>query len=183
MKIILYYAIGAALIEISSWLLVLLNKKNMFLFPLSLYFQFLILSVYFYKLIRVEKFRKIQLFFIISVVVFLLIRTLFNPELLTSADRINYALVIVPLIICCVYAFGRGLLNEDLYSYTSLNYGMILYLSSSSVIFLSRDILINDLKLSVVQFKYVYIFNNLIYVFFLTIILFTIWKQTKRALT
>jgi hypothetical protein len=181
MRIIFYYSVGATTIELSSWFFVLFGKQNMFLFKTSLLFQCLSLSIYFFVLISEKNFRNILKGTLAFAILYSFLQLLVESDSFIRDDQLSYAILIIPVVIYCIYSFAKGLSDSKISSYGLLNFGMFLYLSSSSIIFLTRDILLYEIKLSLDLFNYIYIINNLIYIFFLTIILKYKWRSKKVA--
>jgi len=176
LKPLIYYIFIAFVIECLSRLLTTYGKHNIFLLNIFVFIQFTCFSIYFIKIFDRSNIKCIIKYTMYLVVGCLLFQYIVNIDFFIKYNPLGYLITMLPVIFYSVCAVFMSVLEKKLNKYLLINFGVIMYVSSSLLVFLSSNLLL-DLKLY--QFDYIYVLNNLMYIVFLTLILINIWKLTN----
>jgi hypothetical protein len=174
LKIITAYLLVTFVIEIVSDRLSTIGVNNLYLSHVYFIEQFLLLS-YFYSTLD---FSKIQLLFLkISVGVvltILMIQYILFPKLIFQFNEIEIVLCNFPLIIFSLFHYYNSIGEKT--SYPFINMGVLVYLSCSTVVFCSGNLMtLLNMKVN----RTIWVFNNIISILF-QVLLFVEWYRFYR---
>ena len=173
------YVLGALIVEIVSHVLVFYGYQNLLLIYVLLLLQLLVFGGYFKTIIPSVKVKKSIQYTIALVLLLVLVLAMVNPSYFLKLNPEIILLANVPLIAYSSYCLAQGLTQKNVLVYSYINFGLFLYLASSTIVFSSGELLL-DLGLSVQYFDYLYIFNNTIYIIFIVLILMNLWSFVQK---
>ena len=170
-KTILVYLVIMSLIEsVCNYIGFFIPGNNLFISHFQYNIQFLILSVFFYKLFHTPFLKKLVVFNCIAIWSFLGYQYFLTPEIfwicyLPEILSISFILIIYALI---------HLYNSlgEVKSYYYFSIGLLMYLLCSSIIFMAGNVV---LVFCEDPFIDIWIFNSLLYIVFQALI-FKEWK-------
>jgi len=172
-KLISLYIIGALIIEVTSRILINNGKENLFLLNLLTVFQFVIFSHFFQEIFKNKNLKKMVKNIIYIVLVFLIIQYTLDYSLFFSYNPVGCLFTMTPIIIYSLLTIFKTILVKRLSKYSLFVFGLLMYMSSSLIVFLSSNLLVG-LKFN--QFTFIYTLNNIAYIIFLILIIINIWK-------
>ena len=176
-KIITCYIALHTFVEFSMSILGFFKILNLYFSHLYFIGQFIILSFFYTTLLKDKLLKKIIKVYLITCLIILIIQYSLKPSLFFTFNLFEIFITCFPLIIYSVFYFYQ-MLNEKKEFYY-INSGMIIYLFGSTIIFLSGNII----NLYSTKFaKGCWIFNSLLYVFYLILMLIE-WKKNYSKLT
>ena len=146
-----------------------LHKPNLFLSHFYFISQFLILSFFYYHLLK----SKIVFLIIIPVFLFLGYQYLFDHSLVNKYNVIGIALTQLILMIYSILYLYRSLNGEA--EFLIVNIGLFLYLISSTLIFASGNLVFNEKISEALNFLLVNLKRILYFVF--QILIFIEWRK------
>ncbi len=161
-KLFVWYLVVLSLVEISCNLIgVIKPNANFFVSHFYFGFQFIFLSLLYYKLLQ-HRFIKI-LILIIGIIQMLYITSIYMGDIKLFWNFNTYEIVSTSTILM-VYALYFIFSNFEIeHHYFNFSIGLILYLCCSITIFLSDNL---DLVLLEKPFIDIWIFNSLFYILF-----------------
>ena len=169
-NILTLYVLIACIIQITQFVLAKLLIHNLFLSHFYFILQFILLSL-FYKELLNEKQSVIVKRTMFIVLLALSIHFVFNAELLVRFNVFEAFITSLPIIIYAVIHKYNSL--SKTYEYKYVNTGILVYLSTSALIFILGDYL-SSLQKSDLLAK-IWFINKVLYVGFLLLILIE-WK-------
>lgn len=133
------YLVSMALVQLIMKLYVKLElgDSNLFMFIYFMTFQFVLLSFFFYDLLRY----RLILVLMSLVLIFLGIQYAFEPELYYRYNPTGIIITQAILVIYALLYFYRSLSNRK--QFAIVTYGMFIYLISSILIFASGNLVFN----------------------------------------
>jgi hypothetical protein len=180
-KVFAVYSLAMFFVQLASHIMVKMHMTNLFLSHFYFGLQFLILSLFYYSLLK-EKFqRKVIVVLIILCLSFLVIQYSLNWNLIYTFNLFEIFITSLPLIIYATFHL-YNLLNEKKEFYY-INIGLLIYLFGSTVVFLTANLLLS-LK-TYDSFDTIYSLNVYLYVVYQLFILYDlmgILKTNKKKL-
>lgn len=161
----------ASLLIVDYHELLHIKQNNLFLSHFYFIFQFIFLTLFFSQLFN-KKQRRSQK--IISAIVFsvLIIQYTWNPELYYKFNLLEIFITSFPLVIYSIFHLYNSLSKSGKFMY--INAGILIYLSTSSLIFILGDYLS---KIDRDIASYAWFLNRIFYVGYLILILIE-WKKS-----
>lgn len=166
-----YYLSTSLVILLVSDIFAFLKLNNLFISHFYFLSQFLFLSL-FYKSLFNHKQQKLVTFILILVLLSLTIQYNLQPELFSKFNILEIFLCSFPLIIYAIIHLYNSLTQKGTYMY--INAGVLIYISTSTLIFILGDYLSQFSKSQVV--KNIWLINKILYVVYLFLILIE-WKK------
>ena len=158
------------LIQLLSLLVAkVLHKPNLFLSHFYLIFQFVFLSLFYYQIIK----NKIILFLMIPILTFLSYQYLNDFEIFFRYNSLGIAITQLLLVIYAVAYFFLSLKGKI--TFIIINTGLLLYLLSSTLIFVSGNLIFNVNISESLNFLLIGA-NRLLY-FIFQILIFIEWRK------
>lgn len=172
-KILYWYFIIELLILIVTTILTKFKVGNLFVSHIYFISQFIILSLFYKSLfsLRQKQFVNALLIIVLSVVVghFYL-----NPDKLYKFNALEIFLTSIPLVIYSIIHLYNSLTQKKVFIY--VNVAILMYLSSSTLIFILGDILTSMTRTMVLD---IWIINRFLYIGYL--VLYTIeYRYAKK---
>lgn len=173
------YLIGALCIEVISYILVIYGYQNLFLIYIILLLQLFIFSRYFISIIKSIRVINIIKYISVLILVGIFGILIFDPFFFKTLNPVAVITANIPIICYSVYCLALALTEKEIVKYSLINFGIFIYLSSSTIVFSSGDLLL-DMGVSIKQFDYLYIFNNIIYIVFIILIFINTWNLSQE---
>lgn len=155
-------------VQIGSHILVKFHKTNLFMSHFYFVLQFLILSFFYYSLMKENIQKKTIMFLNVCCSLLLMIQYLITPKLFYTFNLFEIFITSLPLIIYSTFHL-YNLLNEKKRFYY-INIGLLIYLFGSTIVFLTSNLLLS-LK-TYDSFDFIYSLNVYLYVIYQLFILF-----------
>lgn len=171
-NILAIYVLVTGIIQVTQFVLAKYKIDNLFLSHFYFLSQFVILSI-FYKQLLNHKQSKIISYVMFIIIIALGIHFLFNLDLLTKFNVFEAFITTLPIIIYAVLHMYNSL--SKTYEFKYFNTGVLIYLTTSALIFIAGDYL-NNIEKSELFFRPWFI-NKVLYVGYLLLILIE-WKVT-----
>lgn len=137
-KIFLLYLILVALFETIFWILSHYKKNNLFLSHYYFISQLLLLGLFYYKILRENYQKKIAVLLMIIVPVILILQYIISPKKYYIFNLFEIFATSYSVIVLTLFHLYNLLDQKKEYYYISL--GLLLYLISSTTIFLSGNL-------------------------------------------
>ncbi|WP_281763904.1 hypothetical protein [Neptunitalea lumnitzerae] len=159
-----WYAWSIVLVQIVTAYYSSHKMNNLFISHFYFNFQFITVSLMFKHLIHNKFLRKLNMYLVVLVPLFLVHQYVFNPEDFFNIYIGEVFLCSLPLVAYAVYYLYRSieLMNRKWIFFSS---GLLLYLLSSSIVFSGYDILVRDHIETLKKFNF-WILNNIIYLIY-----------------
>lgn len=167
-KIFTLYCLSMLTVQLASIIVVRMNFENLFLSHFYFGLQFLILSFFYYYLMKDHFQRKIIKISLIVCLAALGIQYALDWSLFFKFSLLEIFITSLPLIIFATFHL-YNLLNEEK-KYYYITTGLLIYLFGSTIVFLTANLLIS-LK-SRIAFEQIYNLNVYLYVVYQLFILY-----------
>jgi hypothetical protein len=167
-KIFTLYCLAMLTVQLASIIVVRMNFENLFLSHFYFGLQFLILSFFYYYLMKDHFQRKIIKISLIVCLAALGIQYALDWSLFFKFSLLEIFITSLPLIIFATFHL-YNLLNEEK-KYYYITTGLLIYLFGSTIVFLTANLLIS-LK-SRIAFEQIYNLNVYLYVVYQLFILY-----------
>ncbi|OUR98290.1 hypothetical protein A9Q86_14665 [Flavobacteriales bacterium 33_180_T64] len=167
----LYLTICAIIMIVSS-VLAYNELNNIYLAHIYFVFQFILLSLFYHSLFNSRQ-KKIVTIILVSVVTILVIQYFNNPDLIYKFNLFEIFITSFPLVVYSIVHLYNSLSKQGEYMY--INAGVLIYLTSSTLIFILGNYLhsVLDKDTSI----YIWFINKVLYVIYLLLILVE-WKKS-----
>jgi len=166
------YLIVTFLILITSFIFIIFfnNKNNLYLSHFYFLSQFILLSL-FYKTMFNKRQKKWVNIVLISITLTIVIQYIIKPNLFLKFNTLEVFLTSFPLVIYSIVHLYNSLSDKRQYMY--INAGILMYITTSTLIFILGDYLSNYSNKSI---SYIWFINKVLYVGYLLLILIE-WKK------
>ncbi len=169
-----WYLLISFLISFSAWLLALYKINNLYLSHVYFISQFLLLSLFYHSL-----FNKKQKRYVVAVILLIFIvlsfQYMINPQLFFHFNIFEIFITSLPIVVYAIIHLYNSLNKTS--NYLIINAGILIYITSSTLIFILGNFLaIADMNSAV---RNIYLINKVLYVVYLTLILIQ-WKISFR---
>ena len=159
-------------VQMAATILVKLHINNLFLSHFYFTLQFIILSLFYYQLLKENYQKKIIIFNLIVCLTILSIQYALDWSLFYRFSLLEIFITSLPIIIYATFHL-YNLLNEKRKFYY-INIGLLIYLFGSTIVFLTANLLISlDNKM---PFRYIFDLNVYLYVVYQLFILYELGK-------
>lgn len=155
-------------VQIVSHILVKMHKTNLFMSHFYFVLQFLILSFFYYFLMKEQIQKRTIMILNVACALLLVLQYLITPKLFFRFNLFEIFITSLPLIIYSTFHL-YNLLNEKKEFYY-INIGLLIYLFGSTIVFLTSNLLLS-LK-TYDSFDFIYSINVYLYVIYQLFILF-----------
>lgn len=174
-RIITYYLLCGFIILLITNISAYFKLNNLYLSHFYFWFQFILLSL-FYKSVFINKLQNQIVSIVLFVVITILgVQYLIKPEIFVKFNLLEIFLCSFPLIVYSIIHLCNSLTRRGSFMY--LNAGVLIYLSSSTLIFIFGNYFMG-FKIPIV--KDIWTVNSILYIGYL-ISIFTEWyKKFKR---
>lgn len=161
------------LIQIGSEVLARLNINNLFMSHFYFVIQFILLSFFYYQLMKEPIQKRLIILSSFVFLVLLIIQYAINPQLFFRFNTFEVFITSLPIIVYATFHL-YNLLNEKK-TYYFINLGILLYLFGSTVIFLTANLLMTfQSKLS---FRFIFDLNIFLYVVYQLFVAYDLIKN------
>ncbi len=165
-----WYLVVSATIAITAFILASYKIPNLYLSHFYFITQFIFLSL-FYRALFKSKQKKYVIYTIVLVLAILSVQYAFKPSLFTQFNSLEIFVTSLPLVIYSIVHLYNSL--SHIYKYILINAGVLVYITSSTLIFILGNYL-SDLDFNS-EIRNIYLINKILYVVYLTLILIQ-WK-------
>lgn len=174
-RIFAVYSVAMFLVQLASHIMVKMHMENLFLSHFYFGLQFLILSFFYYSLLREKLQHKIIIGLLFLCFCLLIIQYSLDWDLFFKFNHFEVFITSLPLIIYATFHL-YNLLNEKKQFYY-INIGLLIYLFGSTIVFLTANLLLSlDYKKA---FKEIYNLNVYLYVVYQLFILYDLMAIKK----
>ncbi len=167
-KIFAIYCWAMFAVQLASILVVKIYRNNLFISHFYFVLQFLILSFFYYFLMKEKIQKKTIMLLNIACSLLLVMQYSIDPKLFYTFNLFEIFITSLPLIIYSTFHL-YNLLNEKKEFYY-INIGLLIYLFGSTIVFLTSNLLLS-LK-TYDSFDFIYSLNVYLYVIYQLFILF-----------
>ncbi len=140
-KIFAIYSFVMFFVQFSSFLLVRMHTRNLFLSHFYFILQFIILSLFYYHLLKENFQKKIIVINLTLCLSLLFMQYAINSKVFYQFNLLEIFITSLPLIIYATFHL-YNLLNEKKEFYY-INIGLLIYLFGSTIVFLSSNLLLS----------------------------------------
>lgn len=169
------YLLLMLLIQVSSVLLSELKVDNLFLSHFYFIFQFVLLSLFYVKLFETKQMKRMIKLVLLLVLSVLCVQYIVQRVVFFEFNLLEIALTSVSLIIYSIIYLYESLVKRKEYSY--INYGVFMYLLSSTLLFCSGNIM-KELGNSVN--KIIWFVNSVLFVCYQLLIFYEWYKNIRH---
>ena len=166
------YLVVSAVIAIMAFILASYKIPNLYLSHFYFITQFMFLS-FFYKALFKSKQKKYVVYTILLVLLILGIQYALKPNLFYQFNSLEIFVTSLPLVVYSIIHLYNSL--SSVYNYSLINAGVLVYITSSTLIFILGNYL-SDLDFNS-EIRNIYLINKILYVVYLTLILIQ-WKTS-----
>lgn len=180
-RIFAVYSVAMFLVQIASHVMVKMHMTNLFLSHFYFGLQFLILSFFYYSLLKERVQRRVIVVLLILCMSLLTVQYSLDWNLFFKFNLFEIFITSLPLIIYATFHL-YNLLNEKKQFYY-INIGLLIYLFGSTIVFLTANLLLS--LNSYDSFDIIYSLNVYLYVVYQLFILYdvlAILKTKKKKL-
>lgn len=170
------YLLISCIILFTSYIVARIYKNNLYVSHIYFIGQFLLLSLFYHSLFKKTQ-KKYIIFFIIIVCLMLGIQYILRPDLFFRFNLFEIFITSLPLIIYAIMHLYNSLSQNN--DYLIINAGVLIYISSSTLIFILGNYL-SDLDMTEAV-RNIYLINRILYVVYLTLILIQ-WQTSFRRI-
>lgn len=180
-RIFAVYSVAMFVVQIASHIMVKMHMTNLFLSHFYFGLQFLILSFFYYSLLKESVQRKVIVVLLILCLSLLTVQYSLDWNLFFKFNLFEIFITSLPLIIYGTFHL-YNLLNEKKEFYY-INIGLLIYLFGSTIVFLTANLLLSLKTFD--SFEIIYSLNVYLYVVYQLFILYdltAILKTNKKKL-
>jgi len=170
-----FYLLFIGFIQAYMSILFHLGINNLFLSHYYFIGQFLVLTLFYYRILQSKIFKKVVLIILPLTILLTIISLVNNPITDDQFNTIEVLVTSVPIILFSVFYFIENL--DNIKGYLLINSGIFLYLASSTFLFAAGNF-VNDSE-SIFRKKYVWDINASLYVVY-QILIFIEWYKHFR---
>lgn len=167
-KILAIYSCVMLIIQIITYMLAIKKMNNLFLSHFYFILQFVILSYFYYTILKEKAQKNSVKFGLLIVSIILIVQYCIEPNLFFKFNLLEIFLTSISLIVYISFYLYNMLNDEKKYYYFTI--GLLLYLFGSTIIFLSGNLIISLNHNSV--FKKIWDLNRYLYVVYQLLILY-----------
>lgn len=175
LRVFVIYLYVTLIIQIFSWILMTLKTPNLYLSHFYFISQFILLSLFYKKIIKNVKVKSLISLLLLVVLLIMSYRFISDPDIFYKFSLFEVILCSIPIVVYSIFYFMESFGIEHK-KYLILNSGVFIYLLSSTLIFSSGN-LMPDLPKSVNRI--VWIFNAILYLIY-QILIFVEWYKNFR---
>lgn len=177
-KYFCWYLVLSCIIALSAFIMASTKTPNLHLSHFYFVNQFIFLSLFYKSLFKTHQ-KKYVTYTLILVLLILGFQYSLNPNLFYQFNSFEIFFTSLPLVIYSIVHLYNSL--NHTYNYSLINAGVLVYIASSTLIFILGNYL-SELDFSY-QIRNIYLINKILYVVYLTLILIqwkTNFQQGKR---
>lgn len=168
-----WYLIYICIIQLAGFILAKFTIRNLFLSHFYFWGQLLFLGLFYKSLLKQQQHKWIYTSVII-VVIALVLQYAFSPYAFNRFNTLEVFLCCFPIVIFTLIHLTNTLIGPSKYMY--INAGILMYLTSSSLIFILGDYLSSGTKSRMTDT--IWFINKVLYVIYLVLI-FIEWKHIR----
>ena len=171
-KILAIYLVVILFIQILSNVLFYFSIPNLLVSHLYFIVQFILLSWFYREVFLKNTHKKLVNYILVSVLSLVLLSFLINPEYITKFNLYEIILTTVPLVLYSILHVFNSLSNLSK-SFSYLNAGILFYLLTSTIIFISGNMIIESPEF----YNMAWYVNMILYLLYQITILIEWWKN------
>lgn len=177
LKIFVSYLIISLLFQIITTIMNRLKLHNLFLSHYYFIFQFLMLSYFYFNILKSIKIKKIIKAISALVICSLILQYSLHPETYFIFNVFEIVICSIPLVLYSFLFFNQNIMNDFKNDFIYLNSGVFIYLLSSTLLFAAG----NYVSTSVTSWnRFIWTFNTLLYLVY-QILIFVEWYKNFRS--
>lgn len=170
-----FYLFLSFLVSFASFFLAKLKMNNLYLSHVYFIGQFILLSLFYLSLFK-KKQKKHVITVMLLICLMLVIQYGFKPSLFFQFNIFEIFITSLPIVTYAIIHLYNSLNNTN--NYLIINAGILIYITSSTLIFILGNYLSYEDINSVVK-RNIYLLNKILYVVYLILILLE-WKKNFR---
>lgn len=175
-KFFTVYLMISFVISIAAFILAKQHIPNLYLSHAYFIGQFVLLSFFYWSLFNLKQ-KPYVLITMMLVIVLLAIQYALKPHLIDMFNLFEIFVTSLPLVVYAIVHLYNSLNKSN--NYLIINAGILIYITSSTLIFILGNFLSNaDMSDAV---RNIYMINKILYVVYLTLILIQ-WKTSFRPI-
>ena len=172
-KILFIYLVIILFIQLLSNVLFYFNIPNLIVSHFYFVIQFSLLSWFYREVFVKKRHKRLVEYSFVAVLLMIILSFILNPDYLTKFNIYEIVLTTVPLVFYSILHIFNSLSSMSK-SFSYLNMGVLFYLLTSTIIFISGNVIIDTPKLYSVLIWYV---NMILYLLYQITILIEWWKN------
>ena len=168
-----WYLAYIGIIQITGFILAKFSIRNLFLSHFYFWGQLIFLALFYKHLLKKQQYKWI-IISVITVAIILIVQYVLNPYTFNRFNTLEVFLCSFPLVIFTLMHLTNTLTEHSRYMF--INAGILVYLTTSSLIFILGDYLSSVSKSSMTD--NIWFINKVLYVIYLVLI-FVEWKHMR----